>query len=416
MQIINDVKLDFSDVLIRPKRSKTVSRSRVDLTREYQFLNCDNPSEELPTWEGVPIVAANMDSVGTFRMAESLSKHGMMTCLHKHYSIEQLIAFYSRSDQVCSKLMHSEPPGGPDYEIGPEGVPEEDIEFAKECYRAYVADHTFYTMGIKEDDLMKLKKVIGIQNSELFQIPGAKTKIRHVCMDVANGYQDYFVDCVRRLRDEVGEDVVIMAGNVATPEMVQELLITGAADIVKVGIGPGSVCTTRTTTGVGFPQLSAVIECADAAHGCDGHICADGGCVTPGDVCKAFGAGADFVMLGGMLSGTDECDGEWTYWEDYGSCSGTTESGERKKKAFVFYGMSSKEAQLKHDGEFKRYRAAEGKKTFIPYKGPVDRVIQEVLGGLRSACAYVGTDDLKNLSKCTTFVRVNRTHNRTYGE
>jgi GMP reductase len=187
-----------------------------------------------------------------------------------------------------------------------------------------------------------------------------------------------------------------MAGNVATPEMVQELLIQGRADIVKVGIGPGSVCTTRKMTGVGYPQLSAIIECADAAHGNKGHICADGGCRSPGDVAKAFGGGADFVMLGGMLAGTDECEGEWVI-------------SDGRKVAMRFYGMSSQEAQEKHLGGVKEYCAAEGKSVEVQYKGAVSDVLREVLGGLRSACAYVGADRLKDLPKCCTFVRCTRT-------
>jgi len=392
MQIINDVKLDFQDVLIRPKRTKTVSRSKVNLEREYRFLN------STAIWTGIPIIAANMTATGTFRMAEELAKYRMMTCLHKHYSVEDLTNFYMRSEKISTERMLTEPPD-PFGELP-------SIEDAKECWKAYVADHTFYTMGIKAEDIEKLRRVIGLQGSDVFPVKGAKTKIRHLCIDVANGYQDYFVDCARRIRDMIfDENILIMAGNVSTPEMVQELLISGAADIVKIGNGSGSVCTTRTTTGCGYPQLSAIIECADASHGCDGHVCADGGCTMPGDVCKAFGAGTDFVMLGGMLSGTDECDGEWLYWDHKPEL----------KKSLKFYGMSSKEAQLKYDEEFKSYRAAEGKCAYVPYKGSVSETIQQILGGLRSACAYVGTDELKNLSKCTTFIRVNRTHNMVYG-
>ena len=189
-----------------------------------------------------------------------------------------------------------------------------------------------------------------------------------------------------------------MVGNIATPEMAQELLLVGKADIIKVGIGPGSACKTRAITGCGYPQLSAIIETADVIHGLSGHICADGGCKEPGDIVKAFAGGADFVMLGGMLAGTDACNGEWRYWEHK----------PEQKKSFVFYGMSSKEANDKYNGGLKDYRAAEGISQIVPYKGPVERVLQEITGGLRSACAYVGASKLKDLSKCTTFIRVNR--------
>ena len=352
MQIINDIKLDFQDVLIRPKRSKTVSRSKVDLTKTYKFLN------STATWTGVPIIAANMDSTGTFAMAEALSSEGMLTCLHKHYEFESLAEHF---DQQAM----------------------------------------FYTMGIKDEDFAKL--------SDVRAVMGNCYPIKYFCMDAANGYTEFFQDRAKRLREAVGSDAVIMAGNVCTPEMVSELLISGAADIVKVGIGPGSVCTTRRVTGVGYPQLSAIIECADAAHGHGGHICADGGCREPSDVVKAFAAGADFVMLGGMLAGTAECEGDWL------DKDGVRTEYEHSRRELVFYGMSSKRANEKYSGGLKKYRAAEGKCVTVPYKGTVRNIIQEITGGLRSACAYVGTDKLRDLSKCTTFVRVNRTHNTVYG-
>ena len=229
---------------------------------------------------------------------------------------------------------------------------------------------------------------------------------KYICLDVANGYSNAFVDFIREVRD-CFPDVAIMAGNVATKEMVQEYLFAGA-DIVKVGIGPGSVCTTRKITGVGYPQLSAVIECADAAHGLGGHICADGGCKTSGDVAKAFGAGADFVMVGGLLAGHDECRGE-VFTE-----VANLETGE-ECKVMRFHGMSSREAMEEHYGGVASHRAPEGKEVEVPYRGPVENTVQEILGGLRSACTYSGAKSLKDLSKCTTFVRVNRTHNTVFG-
>jgi GMP reductase len=289
-----------------------------------------------------------------------------LTCLHKHYSKDELSLFFDDTTE--------------NHKIA------------------------FYTLGIKEGDFNKLRDV-------LEGIEGGVTNIKFLCCDVANGYTDFFVERVKKLREVVGPDAVIMAGNVCTPEMVQELLIAGGVDIVKVGIGPGSVCTTRIKTGVGYPQLSAIAECAEAAHGMEGHVCADGGCRTPGDVVKAFAAGADFVMLGGMLAGTEECDGEWQY--SYMNAGSRVEMS--SKKSLKFYGMSSKEAQVKYDGGLKHYRAAEGKCVEVPYKGTATNILSEIMGGLRSACAYVGTNKLKNLSRCTTFIKVRRTHNTIFG-
>jgi len=213
-----------------------------------------------------------------------------------------------------------------------------------------------------------------------------------VCIDVANGYTQAFVDFVKKFRDKY-PSVTLIAGNVVTPEMTEELILSGV-DIVKVGIGPGSVCTTRKMTGIGYPQLSAVIECADAAHGLQGHIIADGGCTVPGDVVKAFAAGADFVMLGGMLAGHKE--------------GGASVFGTNR-----FYGMSSDTAMDLHNGGVANYRASEGKTVEIPYRGEVSRTLQEILGGLRSACTYVGASELKHLSKRTTFVRVTQQLNNS---
>lgn len=332
MQIDYEIKLGFDDVLIRPKRSKMASRKMVELRRSYTTLN-----SQKEIW-GVPIIAANMDTVGTMKMAEELARHEMFTCLHKFYSIERLIEFFEKSG---------------------------------------AAKYTFFTTGIMDEDLDKLKKVRAVTKN-----------IQNICVDVANGYTEFFQNKVKEIRESF-PNAIIMAGNVATPEMVQELLISGAADIVKIGIGPGSVCNTRMVTGVGYPQLSAIIECADAAHGLNGLVCADGGCKNSGDVAKAFGGGADFVMLGGMFAGCDECEGQW------GS----------NKKTFKFYGMSSKEAQDKYNGGMSEYRASEGDCITIPAKGPAKDTVQHILGGLRSACAYVGASRLKDLSKCTTFIR-----------
>ena len=344
MRIEYDIKLGFKDVMIRPKRSTLKSRSQVKLDREFKFLHS---SQE---WKGVPIMAANMDNVGTFEMAIALSQYKLFTTIHKHYTLKQWKSF---SDNA------------------PKGI--ED----------YIAIST----GTGKKDAAKLKSIFD-QNPHF----------KYICIDVANGYSEHFVDFVRQTRNSY-PDKVIIAGNVVTGEMVEELLLSGA-DIVKVGIGPGSVCTTRIKTGVGYPQLSAIIECADAAHGLGGQIISDGGCATPGDIAKAFGAGADFVMLGGMLAGHDECGGEII---------------ERNGLPYkLFYGMSSQTAMEKYIGGVAEYRASEGKTVEVPYRGDVESSLQDILGGLRSACTYVGAQRLKELTKRTTFIRVEEQENQTF--
>lgn len=350
MRIIDEIKLDFCDVLIQPKRSETASRSHVSLTKKYKFKNGYE-------WSGVPLIASNMSATGTLAMARVLSSQKMMTCLHKYYSDEDLISFFKDKDYL---------------------------------------NNVFYTLGISNDELERYKKLSAIVECS----PQGESRILRVCVDVANGYSKHFVDHLKKVR-EITPNAVIMAGNVATPEMVQELLISGAADIIKVGIGSGSVCTTRIMAGVGVPQLSAVIECADAAHGLGGHICSDGGCTNSGDVAKAFAAGADFVMLGNLLSGHAECEGEFT-------------QDANGNQIFKFFGMASKEAADKFNGGLKDYRAAEGKCVNVNYKGSVINTLKQITGGLRSACSYTGATSLKDLPKCATFIRVNRTHNEFF--
>lgn len=342
MRIEYDVKLDFKDVLIRPKRSVLKSRSEVSLERELTFKHSRG------VWHGVPIIAANMDHTGTFEMALALHENKILTAIDKFIPVPDWQAFAKKA---------------------PEVIPS-----------------TFVSIGIAEHDFEKARDVIEAANVSM------------ICLDVANGYTERFVECLSRLR-RAYPNKVIMAGNVVTGEMVEELILSGA-DIVKIGIGPGSVCTTREKTGVGYPQLSAIIECADAAHGLGGHVCADGGCVTPGDVAKAFAAGADFVMLGGMLSGHDECLGEII-----------EENGKRFKR---FYGMSSAEAMEKHHGSIAEYRASEGRSVNVPYRGPIKNTIQDILGGIRSTCTYVGAQRIKELSKRTTFIRVSKQLNEVF--
>jgi len=404
MRIENDIKLDFKDVLIRPKRSTLKSRSQVTLARTFTFKHSPQ------TWTGVPIAIANMDTTGTFEIAAAASKHQLLTCMHKHYTLDQWTTFARESPDA----------------IG------------------YVAA----SCGSSVNDFNAVKDILA-----------AIPEIKFICLDVANGYSEFFVDCVKRTREAFPNHIII-AGNVVTCEMTEELILSGA-DVVKVsarsgrafkrriqntpirppcfmapacsrrlplwfappsllftpclwpsfltracdpqvGIGPGSVCTTRKQTGVGYPQLSAVIECADAAHGLGGHVVSDGGCTCPGDFSKAFGAGGDFVMTGGMFAGHDESGGELVEKEDGSKCK-------------LFYGMSSATAMEKHAGGVAEYRSSEGKTVSVPYRGPVSNTIMDILGGMRSSCTYVGASTLKEISKRTTFIRVTQQLNHVFG-
>lgn len=345
MRIDYEPKLGFRDVLIRPKRSTLRSRSEVELERTFTFRNSG------ATWTGVPVIAANMDTVGTFAMSTALAEFRMPVAVHKHYSPAEWRAFlHDAPDSAVTRCMLS--------------------------------------MGARDEDLNLVREVLAMD-----------PRLSSLVIDVANGYSEHFVEFVSRVRAEFPR-LTIAAGNVVTGEMVEELLLAGA-DIIKVGIGPGSVCTTRVKTGVGYPQLSAIIECADAAHGLGGHIIADGGCTSPGDVAKAIAAGADFVMIGGMLAGHDESGGEVI------SVDG--------RKQMEFYGMSSRTAMDKYAGGVASYRASEGKRVLVDYRGPVSGTVQDILGGLRSCCTYVGAGRLKELSKRTTFILVREQENRVFG-
>jgi len=380
MRLETDVKLDYKDVLIRPKRSTLKSRKEVDVQRSFTFRNytpewVDTLSIEY--YRGVPIMASNMDGVGTFEMADTLAKQHIFTCLVKTYSADELIEYFNNNDRLRTN---------------------------------YVA----MSIGTSDDDWCKLQAVIAMAGDNL----------RYVCMDIANGYSEHFAQHVKKVRNAFPH-IVIIAGNVVTGEMTEELILNGA-DIIKVGIGPGSVCTTRIQTGVGYPQLSAVIECADAAHGLGGHIIADGGCTCPGDVAKAFAAGADFVMLGGMLAGHNEGGGEviekFYKTGEWRKVVSTLEGIETvrwedaidMKRYVKFYGMSSDAANTKHFGGLKDYRSSEGREVLVPYRGAVSTTIQDLLGGIRSTCTYAGANSLKQLSKCTTFVRCTQQFNAVY--
>jgi len=342
VRIEEELKLDYSDVLFRPKRSTLSSRKDVNLKRTYRFKYSNNE------WSGIPIMAANMDGVGELGIAESLSEFGMITCLTKQHDVKK-IKKYKKIKSIYKNIAIS--------------------------------------IGIKDDDFKKLDDVLKEYSF-----------IKFICIDVANGYSEHFSKYLKTVREKYPTKTII-AGNVVTADMAQELVLSGA-DIVKVGIGPGSVCTTRIQTGVGYPQLSAVIECADAAHGLGAHIIADGGCTCPGDVAKGFGAGADFVMLGGMFAGHDEGGGKII--KKNGS------------KYIEFYGSSSDTANKKHYGGLSDYRSSEGRSVKLKYRGKVKDTISNILGGVRSSCTYVGAPSLKQLSKCTTFVRVSNQFNDTF--
>ena len=344
MRIESDLKLDYKDVLLKPKRSKLTSRKDVDMEREFKFLNSGKE------FTGIPIIASSMDGVGTFSMAKILQNYKMLTVLRKHYEPEDW------DNAVASGL---------------------DLNYVSICTG---------TNRIWDEDapeFLTLKVVL----EKYPEIP-------FITIDVANGYHENFVDFVAQMREDFPEQTII-AGNVITAEMTEELILRGA-DIVKCGIGPGSVCTTRVMTGVGIPQLSGIIECADAAHGVGGQVIADGGCVYPGDVAKAFGAGADFVMLGGMLAGHEE--------SEIAILDGKME----------FYGMGSDRAMEIHGARKDGYRGAEGKEIKIPYKGKVEDTMTEIIGGVRSACTYIGATKIKDMPKCATFVQVLQQENQVF--
>ena len=344
MRINYDAKLNFEDVLLQPKRSTLSSRKDVDMTRNFTFRNSGKQMNFLP------IFASNMDGVGTFSMAKVLQEYKMMTVITKTTGIDE-----------WRKAV-----GG--------GV---RLQSVSVCTGTNV---------MWDKDAQDWKTMQDVLKS----FPD----IKMITVDVANAYHQNMVDFIKKVRDEYPTKIIV-AGNVVTPEMTEELIINGA-DVVKIGIGPGSVCTTRTMTGVGVPQFSAILDCADAANGVDGHIMADGGCVHPGDIAKAFGGGAHMVMIGGMLAGHDESEQDVV--------DGKVE----------FYGMSSDRAREKHGKRKDGYRGNEGRLISLPYRGPVQPTVEDILGGVRSACTYIGARRLKDMPKCASFVTTNNVINRVY--
>ena len=344
MRIDNTPKLNFEDVLLKPKRSTLTSRKDVDMTRKFTFRN----SKKVMNF--TPIFASNMDGVGTFSMAKVLQEYKMMTVITKTTTPEQ-----------WKQAVGS-------------GVRLQSVS---------VCTGTNKVFDDNAEDYRNMQEVLKMYPD-----------VKMITIDVANAYHQNMVGFVEQVREEY-PDKVIVAGNVVTPEMTEELIIAGA-DVVKIGIGPGSVCTTRTMTGVGVPQFSAIVECADAANGVDGHIMADGGCVYPGDIAKALGGGAHMVMVGGMLAGHDESEQKVV--------DGKIE----------FYGMSSDRAREVHGKRKDGYRGNEGRLISLPYRGPVNNTLEDILGGVRSACTYIGARRLKDMAKCASFVQTNNVINKVY--
>lgn len=355
-KIINEPKLDFDDVLIVPQRSTLTSRSEINLERTFSFYHSPR------VWIGIPVMCANM-SFCSFDMAKALAKHRMIACLHKYHTIDHLIKYFTEH---------------------PDNI-----------------NYTFISIGYKKSDL-----------NHLLEFKEKTGKQPNICIDVPNGHMDVFVKYCKKVRENFPESIII-AGNVTNTASTQELLIYGGVDIVKVGIGGGSACTTRFLTGCGVPQLSSCLENAYVAHGLQngdkklGLICSDGGHKTVGDVCKALCAGADFVMLGGYFAGVDESEGEWELGGDYSRIVG---SNKKTKGRFTYYGMSTHHAQETYEDNIKKYRASEGTKITVNYKGDLDTVAQELFGGIRSCCCYIGSRSIKHMPRCGQFCRVNQVH------
>jgi GMP reductase len=384
MRIESEIKLDYKDVLMRPKRSTLTSRKEVDLVREFTFPNAGGEGSDPKAygWKGVPIVASNMDTVGTFEMAKALAKQRMLTCISKHNDVKRWL--HKMDGYGVYKTQESKEANSANWKHDPDS----------KSWGGRIYEHISPSIGIKYNE----KEYDDVDY--LRDITWNFYHTQFVCIDAANGYTARFCDFIKRVREE-HPALIIIAGNVVTGEMTEQLILNGA-DIVKVGIGSGSVCTTRIQTGVGYPQFSAVVECADAAHGVGGYIMADGGCTCAGDVAKAFGGGADFVMLGGMLAGHTECEGQ------------EEEIGDKKYK--TFYGMSSDTAMKKHNGGVASYRSSEGKTVRVEHRGLVRNTLESILGGLRSACTYIGARRIKDMPKCATFIRVTQQSNEIFGK
>jgi GMP reductase len=332
-------KFDYADVLIKPMISDVKSRKEVSLEVSNTF-KCGT------SWNGIPIMAANMSTVGTHDMALALSDFKIITCLKK--SGDYYSDFATR-------------------------FPEKE---------KYVS----LTLGLDAE-------------SKLFVDSADIKDPTFVCVDVANGYMTEFHKFTKKVREKWPKSILI-AGNIVTQEGVVALSEAGV-DLVKVGIGSGSMCLTRRVAGIGYPQLSAVLECVETAGALGIGIVSDGGIIHPGDFAKGFVAGSAFIMAGGIFTGHDECGGEIKH-------------GEHGELKMLHYGMSSKTANEKYNGGLSDYRASEGRTVEVPYRGSVKNTVQEILGGIRSACSYVGAFNLPDLYNRGTLIKVNRTINNVF--
>ncbi len=371
-QILSETYLDYSDILIKPKMGNNLSsRKDVNLTREYVFKRGQ-------IRKGLGIFNANMATVGNFETAKKLLKAGMFATLHKFYTAEEMIDFMRQ----CQN---------------------EKIDYS----------NLFISIGIK-NGIRELDKLKEIEDSTIWFKP-------NICIDAPNFYINKAFEVLKHCR-ELFPESVIMCGNIASSDICHKLL--DYADILKVGIGPGSVCRTRSVTGCGVPMVSCILDCADVVHSVGGMICADGGIVEVGDICKAFALNADFVMSGGMFAGTDEAEGEVIE-----KCYKTNEyaidmiDGSKPipdqplydiKKYKLYYGMSSTLANNKFAGGMSNYKASEGREAFIPYTGSLDKILQDIKGGIASACTYIGAANVKDMSKCATLIKVNHTINKVF--
>lgn len=343
-RILTETELDYSDVLILPARSTITSRKEIILEREIVFKHSRQ------VWRGVPLVCANMDNLGSFTMADTLSEYHILTCLTKHYPLKELVTYFN--------------------------LPTTNL------------DYVSYSLGISDSDLEK------------FNLFRQEAPVRIVTIDTPNGYMERFVGFCNELRSN-NPDVTIIAGNVCTGEMVEELALNGV-DCVKAGIGGGAQCTTRMKSAIGRSMVSMILECADKAHHHEIQLMSDGGITCPGDACISFAVGADFSMVGSQWASTKE--------------TGADIIEENGKQFMVFYGMSSSMAQKAHEEGLKSYRASEGRVSKLPYKGSIHPIIRDYLGGLRSCCSYVGSNSLKSLPRKATLVKVNNRLNTSLAQ
>lgn len=361
-QILSETYLDYSDILIKPKMGKNLnSRKDVNLVREYKFKFGE-------VRKGLGVFNANMATVGNFAIAKQLLKAGMFATIHKFYTAEEIMNFY------------------------------------KECEAEKIStENLFISIGIKNgyrelDKLNKLKEL-------------GWNHYKNICIDAANFYVPKAFEVLQACREQF-PDSVILCGNIASLDICSKL--SEYADIIKIGIGSGSACKTRLLTSVGVPMASLILETADIVHANDIMICADGGLVEIGDICKAFCLNADFVMAGGMFAGTDEAEGEIVEKQYKSDELGALTCKVITKKYKLYYGMSSTLANNKFAGGMKDYKASEGRESLIPYTGSIDKILQDICGGVASACTYIGAKTVKDMSKCATLIKVNHTVNTIF--